>query len=87
MRPDRLNPLFVSAESLKGVGSTLARPLERLGLSRVKDFAYHLPDRFVTNICFGGKDMRTAYVTLSGSGRLIAIDDWPVPGLKLNCEA
>jgi ATP-dependent DNA helicase RecG len=25
----------------------LARPLERLGLSRVKDFAYHLPDRFV----------------------------------------
>ena len=48
MRPDRLNPLFVSAESLKGVGSTLARPLERLGLARIKDFAYHLPDRFVT---------------------------------------
>ena len=48
MRPDRLNPLFVSAESLKGVGTGLARPLERLGLARVKDFAYHLPDRFVT---------------------------------------
>jgi ATP-dependent DNA helicase RecG len=48
MRPDRLNPLFVSAESLKGVGAGLARPLERLGLARVKDFAYHLPDRFVT---------------------------------------
>ncbi|MES3013200.1 MAG: SMP-30/gluconolactonase/LRE family protein [Pseudomonadota bacterium] len=46
-----------------------------------------LPDRFVTNLCFGGKDMRTAYVTLSGSGRLIAIDDWPVAGLKLNHEA
>ena len=46
-----------------------------------------LPDRFTTNICFGGKDLRTAYVTLSGSGRLIAIDDWPVPGLKLNHEA
>ena len=45
-----------------------------------------LPDRFVTNICFGGPDMRTAYVTLSGSGRLIAIDDWPVPGLRLNHE-
>ena len=43
-----------------------------------------LPDRFVTNICFGGADMRTAYVTLSGSGRLIAIDDWPAPGLRLN---
>ena len=46
-----------------------------------------LPDPFTTNICFGGKDRRTAYVTLSGSGRLIAIDDWPVPGLALNHEA
>jgi ATP-dependent DNA helicase RecG len=47
MRPDRLNPLFVAADSLKGVGPGLARPLEKLGLTRVKDFAYHLPDRFV----------------------------------------
>lgn len=47
MRPDRLNSLFVSADSLKGVGPGLARPLEKLGLTRVKDFAYHLPDRFV----------------------------------------
>ena len=46
-----------------------------------------LPDRFTTNLCFGGRERRTAFVTLSGSGRLIAIDDWPVPGLKLNCEA
>ena len=46
-----------------------------------------LPDRFTTNLCFGGKDRRTAYVTLSGSGRLVAIDDWPVPGLALNYEA
>ncbi|MDE2411475.1 MAG: ATP-dependent DNA helicase RecG [Sphingomonadales bacterium] len=47
MRPDRLNPLFVAADSLKGVGPGLARPLERLGLTRVRDFIYHLPDRFV----------------------------------------
>ena len=46
-----------------------------------------LPDRFTTNLCFGGRDRRTAFVTLSGSGRLVAIDDWPVPGLKLNYEA
>ena len=45
------------------------------------------PDPFTTNLCFGGPDLGTAYVTLSGSGRLIAIDDWPVPGLALNCEA
>ncbi len=47
MRPDQLNPLFVSADSLKGVGPGLARPLEKLGLTRVRDFIYHLPDRFV----------------------------------------
>ena len=46
-----------------------------------------LPDRFTTNLCFGGPGLRTAFVTLSGSGRLIAIDDWPVPGLALNHEA
>lgn len=45
-----------------------------------------LPDRFTTNICFGGPDRRTAFVTLSGSGRLVAIDDWPVPGFRLNYE-
>ena len=47
MRPDRLNPLFAAADTLKGVGAQLAKPLERLGLTRVKDFAYHLPDRFI----------------------------------------
>ena len=41
-----------------------------------------LPDRFTTNVCFGGDDMQTAYATLSGSGRLVALD-WPRPGLKL----
>jgi gluconolactonase len=49
----------------------------------------HVPiaDRMVTNLCFGGPQMRTAYVTLSGTGKLIAIDDWPVPGLVLNFNA
>ena len=46
-----------------------------------------LPDRYVTNLCFGGRELRTVYVTLSGSGRLIAIDGWPTPGLKLAFNA
>ena len=46
-----------------------------------------LPDRFTTNICFGGRARRTAFVTLSGTGRLIAIDDWPAAGLRLAHEA
>lgn len=41
-----------------------------------------LPDRFTTNVCFTGDDMRTAYATLSGTGKLVALD-WPRPGLKL----
>jgi gluconolactonase len=41
-----------------------------------------MPDRFTTNVAFGGDDRRTAFVTLSGSGRLITAD-WPRPGLAL----
>ncbi|WP_210490244.1 SMP-30/gluconolactonase/LRE family protein [Microvirga antarctica] len=44
-----------------------------------------LPDLFVTNICFGGPEMSTAYVTLSQSGRLISFD-WTRPGLTLNFQ-
>ena len=40
-------------------------------------------DPLTTNICFGGADLRTAYITLSTSGRLIACD-WPRPGLRLH---
>lgn len=42
-----------------------------------------LPDVFTTNICFGGAGLKTAFVTLSQSGLLIALD-WPDPGMPLN---
>jgi gluconolactonase len=42
-----------------------------------------MPDPLTTNICFGGPDLKTAFVTLSWTGRLVAVD-WPVPGLRLN---
>ncbi len=42
-----------------------------------------MPDPLTTNICFGGADLRTAYVTLSGTGRLVSTP-WPRPGLQLN---
>ena len=44
-----------------------------------------MPDVYPTNICFGGRDMKTAYVTLSGSGQLAAME-WPEPGLRLNFQ-
>ena len=48
MRPDILNPLFAETETLDGVGPKLKKPLDRLGLTRVRDLDYHLPERFVT---------------------------------------
>jgi ATP-dependent DNA helicase RecG len=48
MRPEALNPLFAEVTTLDGVGPKLMKPLERLGLTRVKDVAYHLPERFVS---------------------------------------
>lgn len=44
------------------------------------------PDPLVTNICFGGADMRDAWVTASGTGKLYKCR-WPRPGLKLNFNA
>lgn len=44
-----------------------------------------MPDIYATNICFGGRDLRTAFVTLSGHGRLVSFQ-WPRAGLKLNYQ-
>jgi ATP-dependent DNA helicase RecG len=48
MRPEELNPLFAEVETFEGVGPKLMKPLGKLGLARVKDVAYHLPERFVS---------------------------------------
>jgi gluconolactonase len=41
-----------------------------------------MPDVMTTNIAFGGDDLRTGYVSLSGAGRLARVE-WPRPGLAL----
>ena len=38
-------------------------------------------DTHCTNVCFGGPDLKKAYVTQSYAGRLVEID-WPRAGLK-----
>jgi len=43
---------------------------------------HEAPEGYCTNICFGGADRRTAYITLSGYGQLLAVP-WPRPGLPL----
>ena len=79
--PDYFDSLAVEASGRIVVAALLA------GLCVVDpaDGSYEhvaLPDPMVTNVCFGGPDLRTAYVTLSASGRLVALE-WPRPGLRL----
>ena len=47
---------------------------------------FAFPDLICTNICFGGADMRDAWITASSTGKLFKAR-WPRPGLKLNFNA
>ncbi|RDE06222.1 ATP-dependent DNA helicase RecG [Sphingomonas aracearum] len=79
MRPEILNPLFAEVTALKGVGPGLAKPLERLGLRRVADVAFHLPTGWIDRLPREELDAadvgRTIAITLtarehrSGNGR------------------
>jgi len=40
------------------------------------------PDPLPSNLCFGGPDRRTAYITLGGTGRIVSCR-MAIPGLKL----
>ncbi len=44
-----------------------------------------MPDPHCTNICFGGPDLKTAYITLSGTGRIVSMQ-WARPGHRLNFD-
>ncbi|MBO9622862.1 MAG: ATP-dependent DNA helicase RecG [Sphingomonas sp.] len=71
MRPELLNPLFAEITALKGVGPGLAKPLERLGLARVVDVAFHLPTGWIDRVPRDELDMADV-------GRVIAITLTPV---------
>jgi gluconolactonase len=65
----------------------LAVAFNKPGIVRVRPngaFVETVPfkDILTTNLAFGGKDLRTAYVTQSASGVLLK-GQWPAPGLKL----
>lgn len=44
---------------------------------------YEAPEPYCTNIAFGGPEMKTAFITLSGYGQLVAVD-WPRAGQALH---
>lgn len=73
--------------ALEEGGNICQATLVRGGISVFSPGGEHLefheaPEGYSTNICFGGPDMRTAFITLSGYGQLAAVD-WPRPGLRL----
>lgn len=62
----------------KGGITTISPSGEVLGFVEVP-----LADPTVTNICFGGDDMSTAFITAAATGRLYQVS-WPNRGLKLH---
>jgi gluconolactonase len=80
--------LAVDAEGNVLVGTLSENPGITEFDGRSGDCLHHvlegdLYDPLVTNICFGGPDLRTAYITSSGYGRLL-VCDWPRPGAPLH---
>lgn len=71
MRPDILNPLFAEISALKGVGPQLSKPLERLGLGRAADAAFHLPVNWIDR-------KRVGELSMADAGHTIAIELTPV---------
>jgi gluconolactonase len=81
-----LDSLAVQADGSVCVGTlirggiTVIKPDGSTGHMALPDEYY---DPMTTNICFGGSDLSTAYISLSGRGMLVSVP-WPEPGLALN---
>jgi gluconolactonase len=74
--------------AVEAAGNVCVATLVRGGISVFSEAGdlvefHEAPEVYCTNICFGGAGMRTAFITLSGTGRLIAVD-WPRAGLPLH---
>ncbi|MCY3982106.1 MAG: SMP-30/gluconolactonase/LRE family protein, partial [Alphaproteobacteria bacterium] len=66
-----------SVSTLVDLGASSVGP-DGSGLEHVP-----MPDLYTTNICFGGPDLRTAFITQSREGRLLSCR-WPAAGLPLH---
>lgn len=78
-------PLFDSL-AVDAYGNICVATIRNGGITVVTPDGLHyhrpFPDPLTTNICFGGPDLTIAFVTLSGSGRLVS-RQWDAPGLRL----
>ena len=77
-----LDSLAVDAEGWICVATIINGGITAISPDGTEVEFYETGDPITTNICFGGDDLRTAYVTCSSSGRLVSFR-WPRPGLRL----
>jgi gluconolactonase len=73
--------------AVDGAGNVCVATLVNGGITVISpsgELIEHVPtgDLITTNICFGGSDLRTAFITCSSTGRLVSTR-WNYPGLRL----
>ena len=79
---------FFDSLAVEADGTVCVATIMNGGISRINPHdgsIRHVPtdDPMTTNICFGGDDLKTAYITASGTGRLLKTE-WDTPGTPLN---
>lgn len=74
--------LAVDAEGHVAVATLITGAVSDIWPDGSRVDQYVLPDMMVTNVCFGGPGLRTAYATLSMGGTLVSFE-WPRAGLPL----
>lgn len=83
-------PLFdsmaIEANGYVNIATPLGGVIHRISPADGDVMTIPVPGNSPTNICFGGPDRRTAFITLGTSGKLISMK-WPGPGLELNYTA
>ena len=75
--------LAVDSEGWINVATLFKAGITRISPDKSKYEFFETDDMLTTNICFGGDDLKTAFITLSSTGRLVKTD-WDVAGHKLN---
>lgn len=78
--------LAVDAEGNVCIGTIYSGAITSISPDGSRIEVVSTPDPFPTNICFGGPDLKTAYVTMSSTGKLMKAE-WPTAGLRLEHEA
>ena len=80
--PVGLDSLAMTAAGDVCVGTLHVGGITQISPEGAVHTAASFDEPYVTNIAFGGEDMRDAYITLSSTGRLVKTR-WATPGLKL----